>query len=86
MSFVVELLAGLGFGALGVLTFYLYGMYLLVKDQNRKLNILIASYKSDLEMTLLHSHNFNEFIASMEKQMTQTEDDVIKPPSSHTYR
>lgn len=86
MSLLVEFLAALGIAALGVLTFYLYGMYLIVKDQTKKLNILVANYKSDLEMALLHAHNFNEFIASMEKQMQQHEGEVILPPAGHTYR
>lgn len=69
-----------------ILVIFLRGALEIIKDQQRKMNVLIANYKSDLEMTLLHSHNFQEFIASIEKQMNEHEEDVIVPPSNHTYR
>ena len=38
-----------------ILVIFLRGALEIIKDQQRKMNVLIANYKSDLEMTLLHS-------------------------------
>jgi hypothetical protein len=63
-------------------SFLLMGAMELVKDQAKKLGILTANYKSDLEMTLLHAHNFHEFIHTAEEAMKEAD---TPPTASSAY-
>jgi hypothetical protein len=42
---------------------------LLLRYENRRMAILIANYKSDLELVLLHSHNMDEFVRKIQDIM-----------------
>jgi hypothetical protein len=71
-------LLGVGFILVSLL---LIGMIGLIKDQNRKFNVLLSNYKADLEMVMLHAHNFDEFIKQTEEAMKQ--DDKKKPVETY---
>jgi len=62
-------------------TLLLIGMKGLLQDQNRKTGILLANYKADLEMVMLHAHNFDEFIKQTEEAMKGEE----KPNPDETF-
>jgi hypothetical protein len=76
---VVIGLLGVGFILETVL---LLGMRGLILDQNRKFNVLLSNYKADLEMVLLHAHNFDDFIKQTEEAMEQ---DKKKQQPVETY-
>lgn len=58
------------FGAVSIISLLLLrGAILLIREQERKMGIFLASYKSDLEMTLLNVHNFDEFLKQTEAAM-----------------
>lgn len=60
----------------------LMGALELIRFQNKKFDIVMANYKADLEMTLLHAHNFTEYMDNVDKAMKETE---ATPPPIATY-
>ena len=79
MSWIIDAalaLLGIGFTLSILLNIGLTG---LVKDQNRKFNLLLSNYKADLEMVLLHAHNFDEFIKQTQEAMKQEEEGRVDP-------
>lgn len=55
--------------------FLIFGMKDIIKDLIRKQYVIVANYKSDLEMTLLAMHQFDEFIKTTEAAM-KGEDEI----------
>jgi hypothetical protein len=62
-------------------TLLLVGAFGIIRDQNRKMGVIMANYKADLEMTLLNAHNFDEFIKHTEEAMKGSD----APPPSNAY-
>lgn len=75
---VVIGLLGVGFTIESLL---LIGMVGLIRDQDRKFGVLLSNYKADLEMVLLHSHQFDSFIHEVEETMKEED----KPNPDSTY-
>jgi hypothetical protein len=63
------------FGAITLIdTLLLVGCFGIIKDQSRKMSVIMANYKSDLEMTLLNAHNFDSFIKEVNDRMEKEGD------------
>lgn len=52
-------------------TFLLVGVVGLVRDEMKTRNLILANYKADLEMVLLHAHDFDEFMRTNEEVVRQ---------------
>lgn len=73
MAWIEQVAIGLlGIGFL-LETLLLLGMRSLILDQNRKFNVLLSNYKADLEMVMLHAHNFDEFMKVTEQAIKDDE-------------
>ena len=59
-------------------TFLLIGAMKILRSLQRKIYILLANYKSDLEMVLLHSHEFDDFIKATEQAMQADDSEKAK--------
>ena len=73
MAWVLPVVVGLLGVGFVVETVLLIGMVGLIREQDRKFNVLLSNYKADLEMVLLHAHRFDEFIKQTEEAMKQDE-------------
>jgi hypothetical protein len=73
MAWVLPVVVGLLGVGFVVETVLLIGMVGLIREQDRKFNVLLSNYKADLEMVLLHAHSFDDFIKQTEEAMKQDE-------------
>lgn len=73
MAWIEPLVIGLLGAGFVIESLLLIGMTGLIEEQNRKFNVLLSNYKADLEMVLLHAHNFDDFIKQTEEAMEQNE-------------
>jgi hypothetical protein len=77
---IVSLVLLILFGAITLFdTLLLIGAFGVIKDQERKMGVIMANYKADLEMTLLNAHNFDEFIKTTESAMQKDENATPLP-------
>ena len=55
------------------------GAMLLLSEQETKMGVIMANYKSDLEITLLHIHSLDEFMKNATEGMKPSEHPVNSP-------
>ena len=77
MWYIVDWLTALVLGIFGVVILFLIlfvmGQRGIIMEQARRDQLILANYKADLEMVLLHSHQFDEFIKQTEEAMKKDE-------------